>query len=328
MPVSRLSLAQDAGLFEWPRGPVVIFGAGGEPDPGLPEDGLTTYVETIRPAWESARAAGYEAVTEPPAQAALAVVFVPRSKDLARARIAEATEISEGPVVVDGLKSDGIESLLRDLRKRCDLSEAIAKHHGKIAVIAPGAKLSDWADPGPREIEGGFVTRIGLFSADGPDPGSRLLAEALPARPGARVADLGAGWGFLSRAVLERDGVEEVHLIEADRRALDCARRNIADPRAHFHWADATRPGDLGEFDTVVTNPPFHQGRSATPSLGAAFIRAAAELLGRRGQLWLVANRHLPYEKALAARFGEVAEIGGDRSYKLFRAARPRHSGA
>ena len=43
----------------------------------------------------------------------------------------------------------------------------------------------------------------GIFSADHIDPGSALLAEHLPKNLRGRVADLGAGWGFLSRAALE-----------------------------------------------------------------------------------------------------------------------------
>ena len=33
-----------------------------------------------------------------------------------------------------------------------------------------------------------------------PDRGSALLAAALPAKLGGKVVDLGAGWGYLSRA--------------------------------------------------------------------------------------------------------------------------------
>ena len=42
------------------------------------------------------------------------------------------------------------------------------------------------------------------------------------------------------------------------------------------------------------------------------------------GTLWLVANRHLPYEAALAERsFRDVAEIGSDPGFRLIRATQP-----
>jgi 16S rRNA (guanine1207-N2)-methyltransferase len=39
-------------------------------------------------------------------------------------------------------------------------------------------------------------TDAGVFSADGLDPGSRLLIESLPPL-GGRIADLGCGWGAM-----------------------------------------------------------------------------------------------------------------------------------
>ena len=40
------------------------------------------------------------------------------------------------------------------------------------------------------------MTVPGIFSADGIDPASALLADNLPEKLGARVADLGGGWAF------------------------------------------------------------------------------------------------------------------------------------
>ena len=45
------------------------------------------------------------------------------------------------------------------------------------------------------------------------------------------------------------------------------------------------------------------------------------------GGLWLVANRHLPYETELDARFQVWREIGGTPAFKVIEAARPRRAG-
>jgi 16S rRNA (guanine1207-N2)-methyltransferase len=139
-----------------------------------------------------------------------------------------------------------------------------------------------------------------------------------------KVADLGAGWGFLALQVLAREGVAEVHLIEAEHAALEAARANIADPRARFHWADATAFRPEQRFDAVVTNPPFHRGRTADPGLGRAFIAAAARMLTPSGTLWMVSNRHLPYERTLAELFRDVVELPGPAAFKLHRATGAR----
>jgi len=76
----------------------------------------------------------------------------------------------------------------------------------------------------------------------------------------------------------------------------------------------------------VLCNPPFHPGRRPDPELGRAFIAAAAGMLAPQGSLWLVANRHLPYEAALEALFADVRPLGADPRYKLIHASRPRRA--
>ncbi len=112
-------------------------------------------------------------------------------------------------------------------------------------------------------------------------------------------------------------------MVEADYTALSCARINLPDPRAVFHWADATTWAASQPMDTVVMNPPFHTSRAADVSLGQAFIAAAARILKPNGTLWMVANRHLPYETALKDAFREGDELMGDTRFKIFRAACP-----
>ena len=122
---SRLTLAADRGLFTLPDGPIVVFGAE-SPDAlsVLPVD-RTCAVQTLRPAHDDLQSAGFRVVTTPPDRADLAIVVLPRSKDLARAWIAAAADLSTGPVVIDGPKTHGIDSLLRELRGRWDVSEAL-----------------------------------------------------------------------------------------------------------------------------------------------------------------------------------------------------------
>jgi len=316
----RLALAVDAGAVD-PSMPTFAFGAPGDAD--LSDFAALTVIQTFRPDYDAWAARGTPVTDKAEGGAELSIVFLPRSKPAARARLAEAVRVTQGPVVLDGQKTDGIESLLKDLKPRADIQHVLSKAHGKLAVIGPGADVADWADPGPTQTEG-FWTQPGVFSADGPDPGSVALAQVVPSKLGPVVADLGAGWGFLARAILSDDSITALHLVEAEKRALDCARLNVPDDRAIFHWADARKWGKTGGIDTVLMNPPFHEGRKADPSVGVAFIQRAADLLKPKGQLFLVANRHLPYETHLKASFRDLADLGGDRSYKVFRATRPR----
>ncbi len=308
------------------QGRIALFG----PSAALPLNALPkariSIIQGFRPDHDAFQAAGYAVGPVAEGEFAGAVVFMPRARAAARAVVAAAAAhvTPGGPIWVDGQKTDGIDTMLRDLRGRVALSDPVAKAHGRIARFAnPGAAaFADWV-AAPSRPAPGFVAPPGAFSADAVDPASALLAAALPAGLKGRVADLGAGWGWLSARILAHPGVSELHLVEADHAALAAAEVNLADPRARFHWADATRFRPERALDAVVMNPPFHTGRAADPALGAAFIGAAAAMLTTSGTLWMVANRHLPYEHALSGRFREVAEAGGDGRFKVIRAARP-----
>lgn len=321
---TRLSLAVTTGTVHLPEeGRIAVFA----PRTGTelaPLDADRVHVVTsFKPDFDHFRAQGYDCAVAPDGRYAAAIVHVPRAKPLARALIARAAGVSDGPVIVDGEKTDGVESILKECRRRAAAQTPLSKGHGKIFALAPGADFSDWIHEEGTEIEGGFFTTPGVFSADGIDPGSRWLAECLPAALGAHVIDLGAGWGYLGARVAERGDVLRLDLVEADHAALACARRNVPDPRAAFHWADATTWQPEARADTVVMNPPFHTGRTADPDLGRAFIATAARALKPSGSLWMVANRHLLYEAALTQRFKHVDEIAGDTRFKILRARHP-----
>lgn len=324
MSADRLSFALASGGLDLPEsGSIALIGAPGD----VALDGLDPsridVIQTFFPDHAAWLRRGVTARTTPEGPYAAAIVTLPRARDLAEDRIARASALTPGGlVVVNGAKTDGIEALAKALRSRVTIQGQVSKAHGKCLWFDGGTDLSDWFRE-PARLSSGDLTAPGIFSADGPDPASQALAAALPVNLKGRFADLGAGWGWLSRQILGHDSITELHLVEAEKAALDCARENVSDPRARFHWADATDWTVSPALDGVIMNPPFHQGRKADPDLGRAFIASAARLLAPHGRLWLVANRHLPYEAALADSFRESSEIGGDNRFKILHAARP-----
>jgi len=204
----------------------------------------------------------------------------------------------------------------------CEVGESARRHNRICLVVRPAAikGLSEAIAAGaPRQIaENGLWTQPGVFSWDRLDPGTNALLQVLPPFAGAG-ADFGAGIGLLALNVLAEPKVTKLTLVELDRRALDAARRNVTDPRAAFVWGDV-RQTDLKDLDFVVSNPPFHEGGGEDKTLGQAFIASAAAALRKGGALWIVANRHLPYEAILGESFAKVRLVAEGGGYKVFEA--------
>lgn len=204
----------------------------------------------------------------------------------------------------------------------CEVGESARRHNRICVSLRPGSisALEDAIAAGaPRQIaENGLWTQPGVFSWDRLDAGTNALLQVLPPFAGVG-ADLGSGIGLLALNVLASPKVTKLTLIELDHRAVEVSRRNVTDPRAEIVWADARQTG-LKDLDFIVSNPPFHEGGGEDKALGQAFIRAAADALRKGGALWIVANRHLPYEAILGESFAKVRLVAEGGGYKVFEA--------
>jgi 16S rRNA (guanine1207-N2)-methyltransferase len=245
-----------------------------------------------------------------------------------RALIAHAlrTLVDDGELVVLAHGARGGRRLRAELAAfGCAAHEETRRHFRICSTRRPDQLVGvDEAISGgaPQKIDLDMWSQPGLFSWSQLDPGSALLIGMMPPLCG-RGADFGAGIGWLAKAALRSDAIDEMTLVELDARAVRLARRNIADPRARFLHADATSPEHgLSQLDFIVMNPPFHSGGMEERALGTAFIRAAARALRSGGSLWLTANRHLPYEEELSQRFSRWTQRADQAGYKVIEAVR------
>jgi len=227
------------------------------------------------------------------------------------------------PMTALAPKEKGGSRLRKELEAfRCRVEE-VGRQHQRICHVARPAALEGIEAAivagGPQRIGGGLWSQPGVFSWDRDDPGSQALIAALPPLAG-QGADLGCGIGVLAQAVLASAKVTRLDLVDLDRRAIAAARRNVEDPRAQFRWADVRRGPELSGLDFVVTNPPFHDTGLEDKALGQAFIRRAHAMLRPGGALWLVANRHLPYEAVLGESFAKVLPRGKGGAFKIYEA--------
>ncbi len=303
---------------------IIVFSPDDNTDFSIFKDHHVEIVTPMKPFIDSFTAQGLKADPLPEGLHDLSVVFLPRSKKQAYSLIETASRLSNH-VIVDGQKYDGIDSVIKAVKKRTNIGTVISKSHGKAAIFASNpSAFQDWKDLGLHEVIEGFKTQIGIFSYDRIDSASQLLMQSIPdtALKG-HIGDFGAGWGYMSKIALENPAIKTLSAIEADYNAYICAKENLHDTRSSVIWADARSYRSAQSFDTILMNPPFHVSRAADPSLGQEFIRNAARNLKPKGSLWLVANRQLPYETCLKECFKSVQEVGGSKMFKIIHATFP-----
>ena len=167
-----------------------------------------------------------------------------------------------------------------------------------------------------------------------------LLAAATPARPGNRVADLGAGVGAAGLAVARRVGDIDLVLVEIDADLAGLARSNAAsnalaadvivldvEASAAAFAAAGLSPDSI---DVVLMNPPFNDSTRhrispdkargiahvATATTLANWVHAARRILKSKGWLTLIwrADGIAAVLAALDHGFGslEILPVHGD----------------
>lgn len=154
-PLSRrLLAAADKGLL---NGRVSVWGATADDD--IPAGALA--VVRRAPDHDALARRGVDVVTVAAQRCDTAVVCLPRSREAARDRISRAAAATDGTLLIDGQKTDGIEAALRDVKARAAKVEVVSMAHGRLIVVR-GGDFADW-EAGPRRLAGGWVTAPGVF---------------------------------------------------------------------------------------------------------------------------------------------------------------------
>jgi 16S rRNA (guanine1207-N2)-methyltransferase len=296
--------------------------------------------QTFKPHADALARAGFK-ILDPqadiePNQSRCVLVLPSRQREESRALLARAVAIAapHGRVIACASNNEGARSMQDDLSALTGAVDVLSKNKSRVcwtqALSALNSALvASWLElDATRRVCGGrFWSRPGVFAWDRIDVASALLAEHLPGNLAGSAADLGCGFGYLAHELLSKcPQIEAIDLYEAEYRALPLAKVNLSSfaekvPQ-DFHWHDVTT-GLPRQYDVTVCNPPFHvQGRIDRPDIGRRFIAVAAQALNPKGRLWLVANRHLPYESELTSNFASVRVVAQEHGFKVIEARR------
>lgn len=344
-PLETLFLPLIEGQLAWPdRGALFIRARAGAPLQARAWPGLVCQ-QTFQPDAAALERCNVRVLTHDLDGATdlypLVMILPPRQRDEARALLARAIRSTQpgGRVLACASNNEGARSCEADLGRIAGPLTTLTKNKCRAFWTAPlpgpqdAALADEWLQlDAPRPIaDGRFVSRPGVFAWDRIDVASQLLAEHLPPGLAGRAADIGAGFGYLGVELLQRcTGIVGLDVYEAERRALDLARRNLAafESRVEIRycWRDVTA-GLTDRYEAIVCNPPFHtHARADRPDVGRRFIAAAAQALRPGGRLWLVANRHLAYEAALGAGFERVRIVTQQHGYKIVEAVKAKRA--
>ncbi len=222
------------------------------------------------------------------------------------------------------------------------LEYVYSKSHSRVfGIIKPqlsdnqAGAVEEWKSLGEYKLNAdGLFTCPGMFSPEKVDAGSAMLAQWLlkqsPDLFQGCGADMGAGCGYLALSIAQspvvNKDIDRIDLYENERLSIEAARLNFKKEllpdhlHAGFLWSDITQEMPANFYDWIIMNPPFHSGQQKNLGLGRRFAEKAAIALRKKGALYMVANRALPYEPVLEKHFRRVELKSANNSFKVLAA--------
>ena len=237
-----------------------------------------------------------------------------------------------GQLILTGEKNDGLKTYVKQA-SRLFGDKASAEKNGAhyLASVqlhqqdAPALDDKNYAQTRPITTSEGLSmeSKPGIFGWDKVDRGSAYLIEYLPQFLGryfeapTRLLDLGCGYGYLSMQASQQ-GFTQITATDNNAAALSATARNFQ----QLGIDNVLVAGDAGDqiterFDTVLCNPPFHQGFSVDGDMAVKFLSATKRLLAESGQALFVVNNFIPLEQKAKAYFRYIDVLANNGSFKL-----------
>lgn len=164
-------------------------------------------------------------------------------------------------------------------------------------------------------------TLPGVFSRDGLDNGSQLLLSTFDKKFHGRVADIGCGAGVLSAVLAKKVAGVQLTLSDVHMPALASSRATLAVNGLQGNvLASDIYSAISGQYDMILSNPPFHDGMQTNLNASKMLIRGSLSHLHIGGELRIVANAFLPYPALLDAVFGKHQVLAQNGHFKVYQA--------
>jgi 16S rRNA (guanine1207-N2)-methyltransferase len=267
------------------------------------------------------------------------VIFVPKSRAELSLRLALVLSLVKvgGRVILVGEKKEGIARAVRQLRERLQQSVKVdSVRHCQVweaDTVSPSAdfRLSDWLQWHGVE-RGGISLEVaalpGIFSDGELDAGTAMLLDTLGQVPldTGKILDFACGAGVIGAwwqrlQAVRGDPVSPVDGVDVQFQAVACARATYdrVGAEGKITASDGLSAVE-GQYQSVVTNPPFHTGIRTDTSATEQFLLGINRHLLKGGELRLVANRFLPYQALIRQHVGPVKVLAEDQRFIVWSA--------
>ncbi|WP_051785679.1 class I SAM-dependent methyltransferase [Endozoicomonas numazuensis] len=162
----------------------------------------------------------------------------------------------------------------------------------------------------------------GVFSHGRVDVGTAVLLDTFDACTAMQVLDFGCGAGVVAGFLGQLNPDAHFTLVDSDALAIESSTRTLQENDVkNFNIVASDGLSEIsGEFDLIVSNPPFHQGVKTHYAVTEQFLAESANRLKKGGELRIVANSFLRYEPIIKKAFGDCKTLVVKNGFTIYQA--------
>lgn len=166
-----------------------------------------------------------------------------------------------------------------------------------------------------------------LFAHGRLDPGTAFLISNFPfVSNNSKVIDLACGDGILALKAASTWPDAQILCLDESYLAIKSAEESFKESsfnnRVEFRVTDILEGVEADSTDLILCNPPFHDNHSLSTTTALNMFRQSQTVLKSGGELFVVANRHLNYEKQLSKIFTKAQIVKSNKKFSIIRAVK------
>jgi len=261
----------------------------------------------------------------------LVVIFFPKSKNEFSYTLAMlANHLTDNAnVLIVGENKGGVKSTIKLSQDFLNYGEKIdsARHctlfSGEFTGQRNHFELAQWYKNYSLKINNIELTISslpGVFSQKELDVGTKLLLNNLPEKMQGEVLDFGCGAGVISAYLGKKHPQTQLNLLDVNALALNSAEHTLAINGLQGNvFASDSLSNVKGNYQHVVSNPPFHQGLKTHYAATETFLAGVKKHIKKSGDITIVANNFLRYQSIMEDNITKTTKVINKNGFAIYR---------
>jgi 16S rRNA (guanine1207-N2)-methyltransferase len=260
----------------------------------------------------------------------LVIITFPKSKAELAFTLAMISPflVSDSKILVVGENKGGIKSCVKltseyvDHCKKIDSARHCSLFSGQFTNINKPFILADWFqyyDVEMQDIKLQVAALPGVFSRAGLDAGTALLLKHLPKSMQGHILDFGCGAGVISCFIAKKYLGTQLTLVDINALALKSAEQTLKINKVSGEIVASNGLSQVtGQYQHIVTNPPFHRGLKTHYDTTENFLSSIKRHIKPKGSITVVANSFLRYKPIMQDTIGMTKTLANEKGFAIY----------